>query len=298
MSGKFSGVIAAVPTPFTDAGTPDLELFLEHCLWSVNHGCNGLNILGTTGEANSQDTRSREAVMRAVAAVDFGAKPLMVGTGTPSLAETIRLSGLAADLEYDAALILPPYYYKPLTHAGLFAYFSEIVKSVKNRDIEIYLYNFPQMTGIAFPIEVVERLLRAFPNHIKGMKDSSGDLDYSKKIATAFAGRLSVFPSSEVCLPDAKRDGFSGCISASVNVTAPYAARAWSKGGKLASDEGDQLKQLREDIASVPIVAAIKTLVAMRSGKKAWIKMLPPLISLTDKEIASIKPVADKLGYS
>ena len=89
------GVIAAVPTPIDDAGDPQKELFLEHCTWALANGCDGLNILGSTGEANSHSIGARKDVMGwAVGALD--SDRLMVGTGTPALSETISLTRFAA----------------------------------------------------------------------------------------------------------------------------------------------------------------------------------------------------------
>lgn len=297
MTRKFVGVIAAVPTPYTCEGTPDVEMFLEHCLWAVNNGCDGLNILGTTGEANSIDLATREVIMRAAAETDFGDKQLMVGTGTPSLVDTIKLTILADELGFEGALVLPPYYYKPVTEEGLFRYFSGVINAVKDKNIGIYLYNFPQLTGLEFSVELIARLLEAFPSQLKGMKDSSGNLDYARKIANAFKGRFEVFPSSEGALPRAKKDGFAGCISASVNMTAPYAAKVWLGGDSLTEADCSELIKLREDISAVPIVAAVKELVATRTGNKSWKKLAPPLVELSDEQIEKLKGVADKLGY-
>ncbi len=74
------GVIAAVPTPFGKDLRPRRKPFIEHCRWALSHGCDGLNVLGTTGKANSLDAAARLDVMEWAA----GALPreaLMVGTG-------------------------------------------------------------------------------------------------------------------------------------------------------------------------------------------------------------------------
>lgn len=297
MSRKLSGVIAAVPTPIGVSQTPDIELFLEHCSWALDNGCNALNILGTTGEANSLDLDARADIMRAAITIKSSTACLMVGTGTPSLVETIKLTQLAADLEYDAALILPPYYYKPVSDDGLFSYFAEIVRGLGDRDIGIYLYNFPQLTGIEFSVDLISRFLEQFPRHIKGMKDSSGNLEYSRKIASAFKGQFDVFPSSEACLPDAARDGFAGCISASVNLTAPLAAKVWQGSESLREEDCERLRQLRNAISAVPIVAAVKTLVAVRTGDSMWCEMIPPLHPLSDEQCKKMNVVAKTLGY-
>jgi 4-hydroxy-tetrahydrodipicolinate synthase len=97
-SSSVAGVFAAVPTPFAADGAPDIDLFIEHCEWVLDNGCDGLNVLGSTGEASSQSHKARAAIMREVAGSSLKSRPLMVGTGTPALAETIELTKLAAEL--------------------------------------------------------------------------------------------------------------------------------------------------------------------------------------------------------
>jgi 4-hydroxy-tetrahydrodipicolinate synthase len=292
-----TGVFAAVPTPFSDRDEPDLKLFMEHCNWCIDAGCDGLNVLGSTGEANSQTGKARADIMRAVAVSSLNRAALMVGTGTPSLGDTIELTQLAADLDFDAALIVPPYYYAPVSDDGLFEYFSRVIEAVNNSDIGIYLYNFPQMTGLVFSEDLVARLLESYPKKLRGMKDSSGDLAYTNHMVATFAGRFDVFPGSEAPLADAAKFGYAGCISASVNATATQAARVWRERDTVTEQEIAELRELRLAIQSVPIVAAAKSLTAMRSGENRWRRMLPPLMELNDVQQESMCAVAAGLGF-
>ena len=221
------GVIAAVPTPVDEAYHPIKEAFVEHCNWALANGCDGLNILGSTGEANSFPAGARREVM-AWAAAGVPVAKLMVGTGTPSLGETIALTEHADDLGYGVALVLPPYYYKPATDAGLIAWYMALHEALGDRAIQVYFYNFPQMTGINIPVEVIAELARRAPERFAGIKDSSGDLEYCRAIVAA-NGDLKVFPSSETALESAAQDGFAGCISASVNITCALAGRIWAE---------------------------------------------------------------------
>lgn len=297
MDKTVAGVFAAVPTPFSDNDEPDFELFMEHCNWVIDKGCDGLNVLGSTGEANSQSGKVRADIMRAVSESSLRRAALMVGTGTPSLSDTIELTQLAAKLDFDAALIVPPYYYAPVSDDGLFDYFSRVVESVKDSDIGIYLYNFPQMTGLTFSEELVARLLESFPSKLKGMKDSSGDLEYTNHMAATFSGMFDVFPGSEAPLADAAEFGYAGCISASVNATAEQAAKVWRERDNVSDQEIAELRELRAAIQSVPIVAAAKSLTAMRTGDDRWRRMLPPLIELNDAQEKSMLEVASRLGF-
>ena len=292
------GVFAAVPTPFAEDYTPDLPLFMEHCDWVIDKGCDGLNVLGSTGEANSQTVEARAGLMRAVAESDLSRAALMVGTGTPALSDTIELTALAAELGFDAALVLPPYYYVPVSDDGLFAWFSRVVDAVKNSNTGIYLYNFPQMTGLEFSPSFIERLLEAFPTHVRGMKDSSGNLEYTNSIAAQFAGHFDVFPGNEAPLADAVEKGYAGCISASVNATAEQAANIWQQRNDPSAAAVTELAELRSTIASVPLVAAVKALTAIRTGHDEWQRLLPPLQALEAGQHATIQAMAERLGFS
>ena len=205
---------------------------------------------------------------------------------------------LAAESGFDAALVLPPYYYKPLSDDGLFDYFSRVIASVSKFDIGIYLYNFPQMCGVSFSTELVARLLDAFPRHMKGMKDSSGDMTYTNNMTATFGDLFDVFPGSEKPLPDAGKFGYAGCISASVNATAVLAAKVWRERNTVSAAEIDELRALRASIESVQMVAAVKVLVSIRTGRDEWRRLLPPLLELSGENLRMIEAVADRLGHS
>jgi 4-hydroxy-tetrahydrodipicolinate synthase len=206
------GVIAAVPTPFLANGTPDLEQFIHHCHWCLANGADGINVLGTTGEANSQNVAARRQIMKE-AANQLDAGKLMVGTATPDLETTVELTQYASDLGYPVALVLPPYYYKPVTESGLFGWFEELDRRLGSASIQLYLYNFPALTGIGFSVDLIARLAKELNGRVSGIKDSSADLPYCREIVNKVPG-FKVFPSSETSLGDARKDGFAGCISA------------------------------------------------------------------------------------
>ncbi len=277
------GVIAAVPTPVTAHGAPMRALFQEHCAWALAHGCDGLNILGSTGEANSFDTASRIEVMGWAAEV-CPKEQLMVGTGTPSLAETIALTRAADALGYRVALVLPPYYYKPVSEAGLVSWYMALHAALSDCAIQIYFYNFPQMTGLVIPVSVIENLAMQAPARFTGIKDSSGDLDYCREIV-ALDRRLRVFPSSETALAHARADGFAGCISATVNVTAPLCAQVWA--GDTAPET--EIARQRTAIAGPTLIPGVKHLVSARTGDAAWRQTLPPFQPLSPEAAADLE---------
>lgn len=283
---NLSGVIAAVPTPVTEAGEPDTERFLRHAGWALANGCDALNVLGTTGEANSFSAAQRKAVMRAAASKLDRAR-LMVGTGTPDIATTVDLTRFAHDLGFAAALVLPPYYYKGVSDDGLFAFFARLVDATAGQPIPVYLYNFPQMTGLRFSPELAARLKKAFPDRIVGAKDSSGDLPYAAELARIDG--FDVFPSSETALGRADQDGFAGCISASVSVTAPLVGRYWRDRANAALAQ--RVAAARGAISSVPLIPSVKYLVARIHGDAGFERLLPPHLPLTDAQKQALEGV-------
>ncbi|NVD42590.1 dihydrodipicolinate synthase family protein [Ensifer sp. HO-A22] len=284
---EFGGVVAAVPTPFDDQGRIDTAAFVEHASWCLNNGCDGLNVLGTTGEANSLSFEQRSAVMMA-AAEALDTKRLMVGTGTPDLETTIALTVLADRLGYAAALVLPPYYYKPASDDGLFAWFERLVRGTATSPIPIYLYNFPQMTGITFSPALVSRLAEAFPDRIKGAKDSSGELDYARQLAEI--PNFAVFPSNEATLADAGADNYAGTISATVNIAPVLSAKLWKD--QADAPLQDRVLRLRQAIAANPLIPAVKYLVAKRSGNPVWLNAAPPQPQLAAAHRSSLDLLA------
>lgn len=282
-SSKLSGVFAAIVTPLTAAKRPDHARFLDHALWLLDHGCDGLNVLGTTGEATSFSAEDRIALMEAAAEALDPAR-LMVGTGCPDLPTTLNLTRRAGALGFGAALVLPPYYYKEVSDAGIEAHFLRLVDGAGAEGPPIHLYNFPQMTGLTFSPELVARLAEATGGRIEGTKDSSGDLDYAAELA-AIPG-LSVFPSDEASLAEARTRGFAGCISASTNVTCGAAARLWR-------DPGDAValatcRATRAAVSSWPLIPAVKHCVARMHNDPAYAAVLPPHAPLSAEATAAL----------
>lgn len=280
------GVIAAVPTPISPSGEPVRDLFVEHCRWALENGCDGLNILGSTGEANSFASAARKSVM-SWAASEIDVARLMVGTGTPSLAESIDLTCHADDCGYSIALVLPPYYYKPVSDDGLVQWYASLHEALGERPVRIFFYNFPQMTGFAISTAVIEQLHRAWPRRFRGIKDSSGNLDYCRDL-TARMPDLQVFPSSEVTLAEAEAGGFAGCISATVNETAPLCAELWAARATPDAALVRRISGLRSAIAAQPLIPSVKSLVSNRTGKDAWKRVLPPFQELSIEQQATL----------
>jgi 4-hydroxy-tetrahydrodipicolinate synthase len=283
MTNKLRGVIAAVATPISEDGEPDIARATRLARFLIDNGCDGLNVLGTTGEATSFSLDERKRVMDAYKAAGLPLDRMMVGTGAAAVADAVALTRHASELGFAGALVLPPFYYKGVPDDGLVAYIETIVKATVGRPIPIYLYHYPQQSGLHWHVALVRRLLDAFGGRIVGLKDSSGDMGYARE-AAAISKSFDVFPSTEAVLLEARSGAFSGCISATANLNADLCQLAWSKGDKAALDAAVTIRKLFEGKALVP---GVKALLSHIHGDPALARVKPPLAAFAAADRAA-----------
>jgi 4-hydroxy-tetrahydrodipicolinate synthase len=282
LSKTLSGVIAAVATPIDESGAPDLKRATDLARYLLDNGCDGLNVLGSTGEATSFARDERMAVMDAYKKNGLPLDRLMVGTGAASVSDAIALTQHADKLGFAGALVLPPFYYKGVTDDGLTNYVGALVKATEDSKLPLYLYHYPQLTGIPWHVALIERLRKTFPSRIVGLKDSSGDMAFARS-AAAVAKDFAVFPSTEACLIEAKGGAFAGCISATANLNSDLCQRAWGAGDAAALDAAVAIRKLFD---GRPLVPGVKALLAHIHNDPALARVRPPLaaVSAADRE--------------
>jgi 4-hydroxy-tetrahydrodipicolinate synthase len=283
---NFAGVIAPVLTPFGEDGTPDPERFVDHAEWLLSDegGCTALAPFGTTSEANSLSIDERTELLEDL--VDAGVEPLnlMPGTGTCSLQDTAILTQHAMDLGCGGVLMLPPFYYKQPSEEGLFRYFSEVIDEVGDDRLKVYLYHIPPVSQVGFPLTLIDRLRREFPETVVGLKDSSGDWSNMKAILEVFPG-FELFPGSELYMLDALRAGAAGVISATANVSGRMMRSLYDDWkGAEAGQRQEAISALRQTMQAFPMIPTLKALVAHFRRDPAWAELRAPLMALPTEE--------------
>jgi len=279
-----SGVIAAVATPVEGDGAPDLKRAVKLARHLLENGCDGLNVLGTTGEATSFSLDERRSVMSAYKKEGLPLDRLMVGTGAAAMSDAVALTRHAAELGFAGALVLPPFYYKDVSDDGLVAYIDTLVKATSTRPIPIYLYHFPAMSGVPWHVALIRRLLDSYPFRMAGLKDSSGDMAYARS-AAAISKDFAVFPSNEATLLEARGRAFAGCISATANCNADLCARAWYNGNEAALKAAVAIRKLFDGKA---LVSGVKALLAHIHGDLALARVKPPLVPFSAADRAAL----------
>jgi 4-hydroxy-tetrahydrodipicolinate synthase len=281
----FGGINAAALTAMKPDLSPDLDTYAAHCKWLLANGCNGLGILGTTGEANSFGFDERKQILEGILARGVPATKLMPGTGCASLTDTVELTKHAKAQGCRGVLVLPPFYYKGPSDDGLFAYFSEVVNRVGG-GIALYLYHFPQQSAVPFSLDLIGRLLKAFPGVIKGVKDSSGDYANMKAMIDNFAkDGFEVYSGADNYVQKILAEGGAGCITAAANVNARFGQIVYQKRTGAEADAAQAvLDATRKAATAVALIPGLREIIARSTGHDGWRTIRPPHLKLTAAE--------------
>jgi 4-hydroxy-tetrahydrodipicolinate synthase len=283
------GVFAAALTPLRSDFSIDHAAFAAHCRWLLDNGCDGVAPMGTTGEANSFSVAERIEALDRLIASGIPPRRLLVGTGCAAIPDTVALTRHAVAHGVGGVLVLPPFYYKGVSDDGLFAAFDQIIQRVASDSLRLYLYHFPQMSGVPLSHALMKRLVERYPKAVVGMKDSSGDWNNMKTTCETLPGFRTYTGFDQFLLPNLRASGV-GCITAACNVACRLAAEVYAKRATPDAEAPQQrLSKIREAIAKHPLIAALKRLTAERTGQDAWRLPRPPHLPLKDARYESLK---------
>ena len=294
----FAGVLVPVLTPFTRSGEPDAGRFVAFCRFLLDQGADGLAIFGTTSEANSMSAGERMELLDRLIDSGLPAAKLMPGTGACSVTESATLIGHAVGHGCGGVLMLPPFYYKGMDDDGLFAFFSGVVDRVGSNALRMYLYHIPPQTVLGLSIDLVGRLIEAYPKTVVGLKDSSGDWNNTAALLDRFPG-FAVFPGSEVFLLDGLRKGAAGCITATGNVNVPGIRKVYENWRTSQADALQaEITTARKTIQAYPMVPALKRIVAHFRNDPDWATVRPPMVPLSDAQSTSLLADLARIGFT
>jgi 4-hydroxy-tetrahydrodipicolinate synthase len=264
----------------------------------ARRGCHGALLLGTTGEGPSFSPAEREMIFEAGTQVHHHHPEfqLFAGTGTPSLDETIQLNKRAFELGYDGVVVLPPYYYRSASEDGLFRWYSEVIERSIPKEGYLLGYHFPNVSGVALPESLLQRLGQRFPVQFGGIKDSSGDLKHTQTLASHLP-QQSILVGNDRYMTAGLQAGSAGCITALANLVSPLLRRIYDshQQGETASEEQEIVNQARNILDGLsPFPPSIKALLAEMHGFPLWPVKPPlepfdkPIIEQAAKQLQSI----------
>src|SRR4051794_4248592 len=268
------GAIAAAVTPMRDGGhAVDGDAFAPLVRFLAEGGVDGLLALGTTGEGVLLSPAERRwAAERFVEARPEGFR-VALHCGAQTTHDTVALAAHAREIGADAvAVIAPPYY--PLDDAEGFVHLRGAANACS--PLPFYVYEFAARSGYPIPIPVIERLRAGLPN-LRGLKVS--DRPWSAVTPYLLEG-LDVFVGSEPIVLEGLEAGAAGAVSG-LATAFPETVAALVHDRDPAAHA--RVVALREGLAGVPFIAAMKEVLASR-GVPVRGEVRAPLRALTEDE--------------
>ena len=206
------GSIVAIVTPMQEDGSLDLAAFRVLIDFHIEHGTDGIVVVGTTGESPTVNVEEHELLI--AEAVKHAAKriPIIAGTGANSTKEAIELAAFSKKAGADASLSVVPYYNKP-TQEGLYLHFKAIAEAV---DMPHILYNVPGRTVADMNNDTVLRLAQ-IPN-IVGIKDATGNIERGSDLLQRAPKDFAVYSGDDASTLAMLLLGAHGGISVTANI--------------------------------------------------------------------------------
>ncbi len=288
---QFKGVYAASLTPLNADLTCDYDTYADHCKDLIAQGCSGVVLFGTMGEGSSFSVAERQEGIQAI--VDRGVDPnkIIVSVGCPSIEDTVKLTQTALFAKCAAVLMMPPYFFKNVSDAGIISFYREVIQKVNNPDLKIFLYHIPQFSGVRISLDVIRKLHGEFPNTVIGMKESEGNFELVQAILKEFP-HFQLLVGNETMIADAVSLGAAGGVSGIANIC-PQLICSLYKGKERQSE----IEAFMKILGSHHFIPATKSVLEQKKGA-SWSLLRPPLAPLNSENKLHFNKEFQKLGIS
>lgn len=208
----FTGSCVALVTPFQENGDIDYQELESLIEFQIESGTDAILIAGTTGEASTlTDEEQAELIRKSVEIID-GRLPVLAGAGSNDTTHGINLARMCEESGADALLLVTPYYNKT-SQRGLVAHYKKIAEAVS---LPIILYDVPGRTGMTIAPQSCQELAQV--ENIVGIKDATGNLGHTCKIAEVTQGNFDIYSGNDDVVLPLMSLGGKGVISVWANV--------------------------------------------------------------------------------
>lgn len=297
-NNDLNGVWCPTLMPLDADLNPDVGRYIEHCRWSLDEGCHGLVMFGTTGEANSFSVEERISLLDAAIDAGIPGDRMMVGTGCSALTDTIKLTRHAVDRGALGILMLPPFYYKGASDEALAVSYDQVIRGVGTKDFKLVLYHIPQISGVPITTALVDLIKERHPETLAGIKDSTGDWGHSKMLIERYTD-LAVFPGAEDLVAAGLSVGGAGCISAGCNVNARAIRALYDEAlaGNDITARHAEVDGIRKTLQRYDLIPAMKQMIADAKGDPGWSRSRPPLMPLSAPDTKALAADLQALDF-
>lgn len=272
------GVYTAVLTPMHPDFSCNHKELASHCFELISRGCTGIALFGTTGEGPSFSVAERTEALQKLILEGFDPKKIILGNGSSGICDTVELGREALKRGCAALLLAPPSFYKNVTDKGVVAFYREIIQRIANPNLRILLYHIPQLSGVSISLGIIESLCKEFPEIVIGIKESEGNLAFTKAILETFPD-FKVFVGNEKHIIESVHLEGAGTICGIANLYPELVCSLYSQGKKENAPNPENIDAVFKALNGIPFIPAAKTLMAKKEGD-AWHTVRPPLFPL------------------
>jgi 4-hydroxy-tetrahydrodipicolinate synthase len=206
------GSIVALVTPMDEQGEIDFPALANLVDMHLESGTDALVVAGTTGESATLNAGESQRLLSVVVDQVNGRIPVLAGTGAADTGSTIKNTRAAARLGADAALIVTPYYNRPM-QSGLLAHYHAIADAT---DLPLAIYNVPSRTcGDILPETVAELSAR---HEIVAIKEAVPSESRVRELVELCGDSLTVLSGDDPTCLRAMQAGARGVVSVAANV--------------------------------------------------------------------------------
>ena len=278
------GLSVAIATPFDKKNKIELSEFRNHISYLLKYNIKSFTFFGTTGEGPSISLKEKIKSLEYLLSHELKTKQTYVSI--------IQSSYKTAKLEIESYnklgiknfLVSPPFFFKELHKDALESWFTNLFNSISNQN-SILLYNIPQITKIRIDAELIRKLQDQFSdNFVKGVKDSSGDIEQTNK----FLKHNSILTTvgDERLIAKVLKLGGDGSICGLSNIYPKEILDVIEN-----KQENPSINKIVNKILNFPVVPAIKTLLYLKTNNKIWLNVRPPLIKSSNQIIDELKKI-------
>ncbi len=281
------GIIPATMSILKDDLTLDMEKTLKHAENLLENGSNFVVFFGSTGQSQLISSNEKKSFIEYCGKSKLKNR-FIIGTGSNSLQENIEILKIAQDQGIYFSLLMGSAYFS-YNEDGAYNWFSKLIDQVPKA--KILIYNFEQLSGFKFSVQLVERLAKDY-SQIIGIKDSTANLYNKLKIPN-----FKIFVGSEVRLLENLKLGGAGLISATVNITSSLARNVYEsfKRGKVETDQNDHLVSVRKVFDNYNLISALHSYKAEENS--FYNNIIPPLQLLSDEDKIKLFEKLKKINF-
>jgi len=268
------GIYAASMSIFNQDLSLDIDCTIKHSERLIKEGLHGTIFFGSTGCAQLISSKEKKKLIDKLNKNKLKDR-FIIGTGANALNENVELMKHSLSNGIDRFLLMPPAYYK-YDDEGAYSFYANVVQKVP--ESKIILYNFEKLSGYKFSVQIIEKLVKNFPQLIVGVKDSTYNLYEVLKIPNFL-----IFPGSETKLLKGLELGNSGIISAICNVTAALARKVYDDfNNKKIQTFNEKLCAIRKIFDNYNLISGLHSFMSFKNEK--YKRILQPLSLLSETQ--------------